>query len=73
MGGAIGRFGTSVPRVVGATRTLAGCLLACHGAQKLLLVVAGLPPGALATEVWAAGLIELVAGAVVARPWTVGG
>jgi uncharacterized membrane protein YphA (DoxX/SURF4 family) len=67
---AIERLRTSAPRAVGATRILAGSLFACHGTQKLLLAAAGgLPPGAMTGIVLAAGLIELVGGALVARGW----
>jgi putative oxidoreductase len=52
-----------------ALRIVSGFLFACHGAQKLLGMFGGMPPGnepALFSLVWFAGLIELVGGTLVA-------
>ena len=70
----IDRSYAAAPRILAATRVLAGILMGGHGAQKLLLGAWGaLPPGAPAGIVWAAGLIELIGGLLIARsfPWRV--
>ena len=53
------------PHILGLTRILVGILLACHGAQKVLGVFGGVPPGAPAAIVWTAGPIELVGGTLL--------
>lgn len=53
------------PQVLGATRVLAGILLASHGAQKLLGLFGGIPAGVPSFIVWIAGPIELVGGALL--------
>jgi putative oxidoreductase len=53
------------PHILGITRILAGVMFASHGAQKVLGAFGGVPPGTPAFIVWTAGLIELVAGALL--------
>jgi putative oxidoreductase len=62
----INRFSTIAPRILGATRLLAGILFACHGAQLVLGAFGGVPPGAPAGLIWTAGPIELVGGVLIA-------
>jgi putative oxidoreductase len=48
-------------------RIVAGAMLACHGAQKILGVLT--PPGhqpAVGSQIWIGGLIELVGGILIA-------
>ena len=59
------RLAKYAPRVLGATRVLAGILFGCHGAQKLLGAFGGPPPDAPPAVVWTAGLIELVGGVLL--------
>jgi hypothetical protein len=61
----------AAPRVLGATRVLAGMLFAGHGLQKLLALWGGLPAGAPAGVIVAAGLVELAGGLLIARAWRV--
>lgn len=53
------------PHILGITRIFAGVMFASHGAQKLG-AFGGVPEGTPAFIVWGAGLIELVAGALIA-------
>jgi putative oxidoreductase len=53
-------------RIYAALRIVAGLLFACHGAQKVFGVFGGPHPDLPIAMVWAAGLIELVGGALVA-------
>ena len=53
-------------RIYAALRIVAGFLFACHGAQKVLGVFGGPHPDLPTAMVWAAGLIELVGGALIA-------
>jgi putative oxidoreductase len=62
----IDRFREQAPRILGATRILAGILFACHGAQKLFGAFGGIPPGVPKALIWSAGPIELVGGALIA-------
>jgi putative oxidoreductase len=62
----IDRFTTSAPRILGATRILAGIMFACYGAQKVLGAFGGMPPEAPAWIVWTAGPIELAGGVLIA-------
>jgi putative oxidoreductase len=51
----------------GVLRIVAGAMLACHGAQKILGVWA--PPGhqpAVMSQLWIGGIIELVGGILIA-------
>jgi putative oxidoreductase len=61
----IDRFTSRAPRILGATRILAGIMFACHGAQ-LLGAFGGTPPGVPVALVWTAGPIELVGGVLIA-------
>jgi putative oxidoreductase len=63
---AVDRFKALAPTILGLTRILAGVLFTCHGAQKLLGVFGGVPPGAPPFVIWTAGSIELVGGALIA-------
>lgn len=60
------RLTSIAPHVLGITRILFGTMMACHGAQKVLGLFGGLPPGVPAYIVWIAGSIELVGGALIA-------
>lgn len=60
------RFTAWAPRILGATRILAGILFACHGAQMVFGVFGGLPPGVPAALIWTAGPLELVGGVLIA-------
>jgi putative oxidoreductase len=53
------------PHILGITRIVAGVMFASHGAQKLG-AFGGVPAGTPAFVVWGAGLIELVAGLLIA-------
>jgi putative oxidoreductase len=46
-------------------RVVAGLLFACHGAQKLLGVLGGQQPP-MFSQIWFAGVIELVGGVMIA-------
>jgi putative oxidoreductase len=46
-------------------RVVAGLLFACHGAQKLLGVLGGQQPP-IGSQLWFAGVIELVGGVMIA-------
>jgi putative oxidoreductase len=51
----------------GVLRIVAGAMFACHGAQKILGVLA--PPGhqpAVGSQLWIGGVIELVGGILIA-------
>lgn len=63
---AIDRFRAQAPRILGITRFLAGVMFACHGAQKLLGMFGGIPPGVPKALIWSAGPIELVGGILIA-------
>lgn len=64
---AIDRFTSFAPQILSMFRFLAGVMFACHGAQKLLGVFGGMPPGVpMSWEIWTAGIIELVGGALIA-------
>jgi putative oxidoreductase len=60
------RFGRIAPHILGITRILFGIMMASHGAQKVLGLFGGMPPGVPAHIVWIAGSIELVGGALLA-------
>ncbi len=53
-------------RIYAVLRIVAGFLFLCHGAQKVLGVFGGPHPDLPTAMVWAAGLIELVGGALIA-------
>lgn len=53
------------PAYVGL-RFLSGFMFACHGLQKLFGVLTTKPAVALFTQAWWGGVIELVAGALIA-------
>ena len=53
-------------RIYAALRIVVGFLFLCHGAQKIFGVFGGPHPDLPTATVWAAGLIELVGGALVA-------
>ena len=54
------------PRILGILRILAGVMFACHGAQKVLGLFGGMPPGAPQHIVWIAGPIEFAGGILIA-------
>jgi putative oxidoreductase len=54
------------PEILGIIRMLTGTLIACHGAQKILGVFGGMPPGVPPFIRWVAGGIELGGGALIA-------
>ena len=58
----LGRF---APQILAVTRILTGVMFACHGAQKLLPVFGG-PMADKTPLMWAAGIIELGAGTLIA-------
>lgn len=58
-------LGQFTPQIFAVTRVLAGVMFACHGAQKLLPVFGG-PMADKPPLMWAAGIIELGAGAMIA-------
>lgn len=61
------RFTSFAPQILSILRLLTGVMFACHGAQKLLGAFGGLPPGVeMNAELWTAGIIELVGGAMIA-------
>lgn len=62
----VNRFTAAAPRILGVTRILAGILFASHGAQLVLGVFGGVPPGAPAGLIWTAGPIELAGGVLIA-------
>jgi putative oxidoreductase len=49
-----------------ALRIVAGAMLVCHGAQKILGFLATKPQPAVGSQMWIGGLIELVCGALIA-------
>lgn len=53
-------------RIYAVFRIVVGFLFACHGAQKIFGLFGGPHPDMPEPMVWAAGLIELVGGALVA-------
>ena len=53
-------------RIYAALRIVTGFLFACHGAQKVLGLFGGPHPDLPTAMVWAAGLIELAGGALIA-------
>jgi putative oxidoreductase len=57
----LGRF---APQIYAVLRIVAGLLFACHGAQKLLGVFGG-TRAPIFTQLWAAGVIELVGGVLI--------
>ena len=63
---ALDRFRAQAPRILGATRFIIGVMFACHGAQKLLGMFGGIPPGVPKALIWSAGPIELVGGILIA-------
>jgi putative oxidoreductase len=63
---AVDRFTALAPKILGATRFLAGVMFACHGAQKLFSVFGGMPPGVPKALIWSAGPIELIGGILIA-------
>jgi putative oxidoreductase len=58
----LGRF---APQFYALLRIVAGLLFACHGAQKLLGVFGGTRVP-MFTQLWAAGVIELAGGILIA-------
>ena len=58
----LGRF---TPHIFALTRIIAGLMFACHGAQKLLPMFGG-PTADKPPLIWGAGIIELVAGMLIA-------
>ncbi len=54
------------PHILGATRIVLGLTFAAHGAQKVLGMFGGMPPGAPTWIVWSAGPIELIGGILIA-------
>jgi putative oxidoreductase len=58
----LGRHSDTLYAVV---RIVVGFLFACHGVQKLMMIMAGTETPMPATMLWAAMLIELVGGALV--------
>lgn len=62
----VDRFQSQAPRILGATRILAGIMFACHGAQKLFGAFGGIPAGVPKALIWSAGPIELVGGSLIA-------
>jgi len=63
---AIDRFRAQAPRILGATRFIAGVMFACHGAQKIFNVFGGMPPGVPKALIWSAGPIEFLGGLLIA-------
>ena len=64
---AVERFTSFAPQILSILRILAGVMFACHGAQKILGAFGGMPPGVpMNWEIWTAGIIELVGGAMIA-------
>ena len=53
-------------QVLGVLRIITGLLFVCHGAQKVFGAFGGVPPGTPEFIKWAAGLIELVTGSLMA-------
>ncbi len=53
-------------RIYAALRIVAGFLFLCHGAQKVFGAFGGPHPDLPTAMVWAAGLIELAGGALIA-------
>lgn len=67
MNAAVNRFTSFAPQILSIFRILAGVMFACHGAQKILGAFGGMPPGVTMNwEIWTAGIIELVGGAMIA-------
>ena len=58
----LGRF---ADQIYSLTRIVVGFLFLCHGAQKLFIGLPAAAPEAMAPLLYAAGVIELVAGALV--------
>ena len=56
-------------KIYAATRILAGLMFMAHGLQKVFGLWGGVPAEAPAFIKWGAGLIELVAGALIAVGW----
>ena len=63
---AMERFRAQAPRILGATRFLAGVMFACHGAQKIFNAFGGMPPGVPKALIWSAGPIEFIGGILIA-------
>jgi putative oxidoreductase len=61
----IDRFTALAPKILGATRIIAGILFVCHSAQILFGAFGGLPPGVPAAIIWTSGPIELVGGVLL--------
>jgi putative oxidoreductase len=61
----MGRLGRFSEQIYGLVRIIAGLLLACHGAQKILGFFGGPPPEMPTGMVWFVGSIELVGGALI--------
>jgi putative oxidoreductase len=57
-------LGRHIDRIYSLARIVVGFLFLCHGAQKIFGLFGG-GPGELSALMWAAGLIELVGGALV--------
>ncbi|HEX9983275.1 MAG TPA: DoxX family protein [Thermoanaerobaculia bacterium] len=61
------RYSLLAPKILGIFRILAGIMFCCYGAQKILGAFGGMPPGVTMTaQIWTAGIIELVGGALIA-------
>ena len=53
-------------QVLALLRIIVGLLFVCHGAQKVFGAFGGVPPGTPEGIKWAAGLIELITGTLMA-------
>ena len=62
----VDRFSSWAPKILGVFRILAGIMFACHGAQKILGMFGGIPPQFMTAMTRTAGIIELVAGVLIA-------
>lgn len=60
------RLSAWAPAILGIMRILTGTMFALHGAQKVLGMFGGVPPGAPDWIIYGGGTIELVGGALVA-------
>lgn len=59
-------FARAEPATYAALRAVAGALFAVHGAQKILGWYAAGPGPAFPSQLWVGGVIELVAGSLIA-------
>jgi len=58
-------LGRAAPAIYALLRAVAGFMFACHGAQKLFGVLGG-HVASIGTRAWAAGIIEMVCGTLIA-------